>query len=128
MPGLAACTMSISMCAFGAAPMPLSFLPAPPVMGQTGPFGNITGFAPFLNVKPYAVCISMVNPMVLAATIAAFGILVPMPCIPVTTPWIPTSPMVICGTGPILTNTCPMMCAYCGANQIIMSPTPMVMA
>ena len=43
---------------------------------------------PIANIAPFGVCISLANPAVAAATAAAMGVLVPLPCMPVTpAPW-----------------------------------------
>jgi uncharacterized Zn-binding protein involved in type VI secretion len=60
---------------------------------------------------------SLANPEVAAATAAALGVLTPMPCQPVTTPWIPSSETMI-GGQPALTLGSTCMCAFGGVITI----------
>ena len=39
---------------------------------------------PLLNILPFGMCSNPANPMVIAATAAAMGVLTPAPCIPCT--------------------------------------------
>lgn len=71
------------------------------------------------NVMPFGMCQSMANPAVAAATAAAFGVLTPMPCIPVIpAPWSPGSPTVLVGNTPALNQSSKAICAYGGVIQI----------
>jgi len=117
--GIQVCAGAMMQCSFGVAPAPLSVLPANRVM--TGaPAANIMDHAPLLNVPPFGVCSSLANPMVAAATAAALGVLVPMPCIPVTAaPWAPGSPTVLIGGMPALNNSSKLMCNWGGVIQIV---------
>ncbi|MDR0968681.1 MAG: DUF4280 domain-containing protein [Holosporaceae bacterium] len=117
--GFGVCCGAMTMCPFGAAPGALTFLPAPMVMGSAGPMGSIMDMAPFMNVAPFGVCMSMANPVTAALTAAAFGILTPGPCIP--TPagtWIPTKPTVLMKPGPIMTSDSMLICAFGGVIKI----------
>jgi hypothetical protein len=81
--------------------------------------GSIMDMAPFMNVAPFGVCMSMANPVTAALTAAAFGILTPGPCIP--TPagtWIPTKPTVLMKPGPIMTSDSMLICAFGGVIKI----------
>lgn len=116
----AAGTLALAKCSFGAAPSPLTFLPASMMITNMGPIGSCIDFVPFLNVKPFGVCMTLANPMTAALTAAAWGVLTPAPCIPVPVgPWIPTAP-VIGMVGPILTDASCLMCAYGGCIKINM--------
>lgn len=106
-------------CSFGAAPSVLSVLPLNRVMSST-PSANIMDFIPMLNVMPFGVCNCPANPMVLAATVAALGVLTPMPCIPMTiAPWAPGAPTVLIGNMPSLQNSSKLMCMWGGVIQIL---------
>jgi hypothetical protein len=60
-------------------------------------------------------CMSPANPMVAAATAAAFGVLTPMPCIPNTpSPWVPGAPTVMLGNAPALDNISQLLCTWAG--------------
>ena len=106
------------MCTFGMAPSVLNVLPIN--RNNTGgpPAANIMDFVPMTNIPPFAMCMSLANPMVASATAAAMGVLTPMPCIPVTTPWTPGSPTVMIGGMPALNNTCQCMCCWGGMITI----------
>lgn len=115
--------MAVSMgaalqCSFGAAPSTLSVLPANRVMGDT-PLATILDCAPMVNIPPFGVCMSPSNPTVAAATAAALGVLTPMPCVPVTAPWVPGAPTVVIGSGPALNNSSKCMCAWGGVIQVV---------
>lgn len=106
------------MCSFGTAPSALNVLPASRVMCGA-PVANIMDKAPFVNVMPFAMCTSMANPMVSAATAAALGVLTPQPCMPVIAgPWAPGSATVMVGGKPAVNNTCKLMCSYAGVIQV----------
>lgn len=106
------------MCTFGAAPSTLNVLPTSRVMCGA-PVANIMDNIPIVNIPPFAMCTSIANPMVAAATTAALGVLTPQPCIPtIVGPWLPGSPTVMVGGKPAVNNTCKLMCAYAGVIQI----------
>ncbi|CAO3403166.1 DUF4280 domain-containing protein [Azospirillum palustre] len=110
---------AMTMCSFGAAPSSLMVLPASAVMSSKVPAANIMDSKPFVNVLPFGMCMSMANPMVAAATAAAFGVLTPMPCTPMTAaPWVPGSPTVLVGKMPALNNSSKCMCSFGGVIQI----------
>ncbi|MNR26553.1 hypothetical protein D3C85_1437760 [compost metagenome] len=105
-------------CTFGAAPSSLMVLPANMVMTAM-PIANIMDNKPMVNILPFGMCNSPSNPMVAAATAAAFGVLTPMPCIPVTAaPWVPGSPTVLVANMPALNNSSKCMCNWGGVISI----------
>jgi hypothetical protein len=105
-------------CSFGVAPSTLVVLPTSRTMTGT-PTANIMDFKPMVNIPPFGVCQSLANPTVAAATAAALGVLTPMPCVPVTTPWVPGSPTVLVGSMPALNNSSKCMCAWGGVIEIL---------
>lgn len=109
---------AICSCTFGMAPMPLEVLPISRVMAGGSPAGNITDAIPFAEVMPFVMCISMANPAVLAATIAALGVLVPMPCTPITGAWVPGAPTVMLGGPPALDASSMAICGFGGVIMI----------
>lgn len=116
--GLLVCGGALLQCSFGTAPAPLTVLPKARVSNAM-PAANIMDNVPFVNIMPFAMCNSMANPAVAAATAAAFGALTPMPCTPVTTaPWTPGSPAVLIGGQPALNNLSQLICAFGGFIQI----------
>jgi hypothetical protein len=63
----------------------------------------------------------MANPIVAAATAAALGVLVPMPCVPITVaPWVTGAPTVLLGNMPTLNNSSKLMCVWGGVISIIL--------
>lgn len=105
------------MCSFGMAPSSLTVLPASKVLCGT-PAANIMDQVPMVNIMPFGMCSSLLNPTVSAATAAALGVLTPMPCIPVITgPWMPGCPTVLVGGKTAASNMCKCMCAYGGVIQ-----------
>jgi len=106
-------------CSFGVAPGTLNVLPANCVM--TGaPAANIMDNKPMANVMPFGMCNSPSNPMVIAATAAALGVLTPMPCIPaIAAPWMPGAPTVLLANMPTLNNSSKLMCNWAGIIQVV---------
>lgn len=112
------CTTAVMMCTFGLAPS--SFVATPrPVLTSNQVAGVITDNIPLLNVPPFGMCSAPTNPQVAAATVAAAGVLTPMPCLPVfPAPWVPGAPTVLIQGIPALDNTCKLMCAWAGQVSI----------
>lgn len=107
------------MCSFGTAPSSLIVIPkGPPVNIENKPAATIMDFAPMANILPFAMCTTPSNPMVAAATTAALGVLTPMPCIPVTTPWKPGSSTMQINNFPALNNSSTCNCAYGGVITV----------
>ena len=107
---------ALMTCTFGVAPSALMVLPLNKVLAEGPPAANIMDHIPMVNILPFGMCNSMSNPMVIAATAAAMGAMVPMPCIPVTTaPWIPGAPTVLIANMPALNNTSKCLCMWGGA-------------
>jgi Domain of unknown function (DUF4280) len=116
---LQVCMGATLQCSFGAAPSTLGVLPVNKTLTQT-PDANIMDNKPMVNIMPFAMCSSMANPTVAAATAAALGALTPMPCVPVIpAPWAPGAPTVLIANQPALDNNCKLMCAYGGVIQIV---------
>ena len=107
------------MCSFGMAPSVLNILPKSMVQGSSLPAATVMDNIPFVNIPPFAMCTSLANPLVAAATAAAFGVLTPMPCTPVIpAPWLPGAPTVLIGNMPALNSMSKCMCAYGGVISI----------
>ena len=107
------------MCSFGVAPAALSVLPTNRVMAGGPPAATIMDHIPIVNIPPFGMCTSLANPTVASATAAAFGVLTPMPCMPVVpAPWMPGAPTVLIGSMPALDNNCKAMCAWAGVIQV----------
>ncbi|MDA0313209.1 MAG: DUF4280 domain-containing protein [Gemmatimonadetes bacterium] len=113
---------SLLKCSMGVTPAPLTVLPLNRVMAQGSPAGNIMDNKPFVNIAPFGMCRSVVNPLVASATAAAFGVLTPMPCVPMTVaPWISTSRVLI-GGAPMITKDSKCLCTWGGQITAAMSP------
>jgi hypothetical protein len=83
------------------------------------PGATIMDHIPLMNIMPFGMCMSLANPMVLAATIAALGILTPMPCIPMTlAPWLPLCPTVLIKGMPILSSDSIAICNWGGIVKV----------
>ncbi|MNM03857.1 hypothetical protein D3C81_138400 [compost metagenome] len=118
--GQQVCAGAMLKCSFGMAPGTLMVLPLNKVM-TIMPDANIMDNKPMVNILPFGMCMSMANPQVAAATAAALGVLVPMPCIPMTSaPWMPGSPTVLLGNMPTLNNASKLMCMFGGVIEISM--------
>ena len=106
-------------CSFGTAPSSLIVLPTNRVFTSNMPAANIMDHIPVVNIPPFAMCTSLANPTVASATAAAFGVLTPMPCIPVTpAPWVPGTVDVLLGNMPTLNNSCTLNCMWGGIITI----------
>lgn len=116
------------MCSFGMAPSTLVVLPTPRVIVEGQPAATITDAAPLVNIPPFGMCTTLTNPTVAAATAAALGVLTPMPCLPVTTPWVPGAARTQVGGLPALTMGSTCNCAWGGIIQINFAATTRTMS
>jgi len=114
------CMGAVLGCSFGLAPSSLVVLPTNRLLSPSAtPAANIGDSKPMVNILPFGVCSSLMNPTVAAATSAALGVLTPMPCVPVTpATWIPGSPTVLLGDLPALNSSSQLMCAWGGVIQV----------
>ncbi|MEJ2407894.1 MAG: DUF4280 domain-containing protein [Novosphingobium sp.] len=107
-------------CTFGMAPSVFNVLPTNRVMACNLPAGTIMDNIPIVNVPPFAMCTSEVNPAVIAATAAALGTPTPAPCVPVlVAPWVPGTPTVTIANLPALDTNCKLMCAWAGEISVV---------
>ncbi len=107
------------MCTMGTAPAPIKVTSQAKVLADGKPVATIADCQPFANIGPFAMCTSLANPAVAAATAAALGVLTPQPCTPVPAgTWLPTKPKVIVGGKPCLANDSKLMCAFAGNISI----------
>ncbi len=103
---------------FGAAPATLIVLPVNRTMCGDQPAANILDFRPFVNIPPFGLCASPGFPATAAATSAAMGVLTPMPCVPLTTPWKPGAATMMIGNMPALNNTSTCQCSWGGTISV----------
>lgn len=109
------CSGAALQCSFGAAPS--TFAASGVQVDATAPAGVISDVAPS-NVPPFAVCTSLANPQVAAATSAASGVLTPQPCVPVLSPWSPGSSKVTIGSVPALDDSSQCSCSWGGVITV----------
>lgn len=75
------------ICDQGVAPGTLTVVPRH-VSSDQMQLANVEDHTPIVNIPSFGMCLSLVNPQVMAATAAAGGVLTPAPCIPMTyRPW-----------------------------------------
>ncbi|GFM50314.1 DUF4280 domain-containing protein [Pseudomonas cichorii] len=115
------CAGATLQCSFGAAPTVLNVLPTNRVLTSSMPAATIMDHIPLVNIPTFGMCMSTANPMVIAATAAALGVLTPMPCIPATaSPWIPGgAPTVLLGGMPAIDSNSMLMCNWAGVIKIV---------
>lgn len=111
---------ALCMCSFGMAPASLEVLPVRRVMIEGTPAATIND-SEMINIPTFGTCMSLANPEVASATAAALGVLTPMPCLPVLTPWVPGSPTTVIGGQPALVEGSQAMCAYGGVVEMTFS-------
>ena len=113
------CTGGMLKCSFGLAPSTFNATPKT-VVTSNMMAGNILDNKPMVNILPFGMCTSPANPMVIAATAAAMGVLTPQPCIPNTpAPWMPGAPTVMLCNAPALDNTSQLMCIWGGVINFV---------
>ena len=101
-------------CSFGVAPSALVVTPENKLLAGA-PGATIMDNIPMKNIPPFAMCNSLANPQVAAATAAAQGVLTPMPCVPVIpAPWVPGAVKTLISNKPALHDGCKCMCAWGG--------------
>ena len=122
MPGPVAVLGTPMVCDMGLVPSVLIVEPVG-VFASDLPVATIFDIIPFVNIPPFVLCRSFLNPEVIALTAAALGVPTPAPCIPVVVdPWIPPSNVLIDGM-PVLTEGSVCECLWGGAIELI-GPSP----
>lgn len=118
---------SLLKCSFGNVPTPLMVLPDKKVNAMM-PVAVKTDHIPLLNILPFGMCSNPANPMVVAATAAALGVLTPMPCIPCTLQdWSePCKKVKVRGTEAITMDS-KLQCVYGGNIQVTAPICPTVL-
>lgn len=114
--GFCVCTGASMQCSFGTAPSTLNVLPANKCMTST-PIANIMDNKPMVNIPPFAMCNSVLNPATKRPPPVFFT---PAPCVPaIAAPWAPGGATVMLANQPILNNTSKLMCNWGGVIQIL---------
>jgi uncharacterized protein DUF4280 len=112
-------TGAILECAMGTSPSVMMVLPTAKVMVEGRPVARVTDNIPFLNLLPFGMCQSLANPMVIAATAAALGVLTPMPCLPMPVgPWNSPVAKTVAGGQALLGSGGTCTCAFGGSISI----------
>jgi len=119
---------SMLKCTMGLTPATLICTTAPTVSAVAPVAATIMDFAPMANIPPFGMCRSPANPEVAAATAAALGVLTPMPCIPVTTPWSPGDPTVTLGPAGFAALDAASKCMCAWGGQITIQTTDEVVS
>jgi hypothetical protein len=110
---------AVILCSFGMGPSSLAPLPTSRVTIEGRPAATINDCMPLVNVPTFGMCSSLANPTVAAATSAALGVLTPMPCVPVTSPWKVGALKTTLGGSPALTAGSTCQCAWGGVIEIL---------
>ena len=117
--GLQVVNGAMLLCSFGTAPGTLVVLPANLTMAVNMPAANINDYKPYVNITGFAMCTSMANPAVAAATSAASGVLTPQACTPTTSaPWVPGASKTLIANMPALNDASKCICSFGGTIQI----------
>lgn len=109
------CTGAALQCSFGTAPS--TFAASGIEVDATAAAGVVTDVAAS-NVPPFAMCTSLANPQVAAATSAAMGTLTPQPCVPVLQPWSPGSSKVTIDEVAALDDSSQCSCSWGGVITV----------
>jgi hypothetical protein len=106
----------------GTSPAKLSVLPTNQTYGGSNPAATVQDVKPQMNIAPFGMCQSPLNPQVASATAAAGGTLTPQPCVPATSAtWTPgsTSVAIVGAAGPaMLSDACQCVCQWGGRIQV----------
>ncbi|MDE5891623.1 MAG: DUF4280 domain-containing protein [Acetatifactor sp.] len=114
-------------CSFGNAPVPIMVLPDKKVTSML-PVAVQSDHIPLLNILPFGMCSNPANPMVIAATAAAMGVLTPVPCIPCTVEdWTGVSEKVKVKGKQALNMDSRLQCLYGGNIQVAAPLQPRVL-
>lgn len=111
--GYSVCSGAVCKCSFGVSPSQLTAMPTRQTLVNGMPVATIMDYLPMVNIKPFGMCTSALNPVV----VAALG--VPQPCIPICMqPWMPGNSKVLIKGNPALDNNSKCMCQWGGVISI----------
>jgi hypothetical protein len=106
-------------CTFGSSSGSLTVLPTKQIQMENNEAASIMDYAPMVNISDFGNCMSLLNPVVAAATAKNSGVLEPQQCIPFTvSPWMPGSTNVLHTNQPALMDYCLCTCTYMGIITI----------
>ncbi len=87
-----------------------------------------TDHIPLFNILPFGMCSNPANPMVIAATAAALGVLTPVPCIPCTVQdWSKPCGKVKVGGREVINMDSELQCLYGGSIKVTAPVQPTVL-
>jgi hypothetical protein len=109
------CTGATLQCSFGTSPA--AFAASSVQVSATSPAGVVTDVGT-ANVPPFGMCMSLANPQVASATVAASNVLTPQPCVPVLAPWTPGSQDVTIGEVAALDDSSQCQCTWGGTVTV----------
>ena len=116
------CAGASCLCSFGTAPGTINPTSQTKVLVDGKPAATIQD-CQVSNITPFAMCTSMANPQVAAATAAALGVLTPQPCmLNAAGTWVPGKASVLIDGKPALTNDSKLICATGMGNISITNP------
>lgn len=107
-------------CTMGLVPAPLTAIGT--VFCSNLPFVTIDSCVPMMNISPFGMCRNPANPQVAAIIASSLGSVTIGPCIPLPIPWVSTTPNVIVGGKPSVTDNAIKMCYPGGIIQAIPLP------
>ncbi len=118
---------TILKCSFGNVPTPIMVLSGHKVKSMM-PVAVKTDHIPLMNILPFGMCSNPANPMVIAATAAAFGVFTPAPCIPCTTQdWTKPCTKVKADGTEVINMDSQLECLYGGSIKVTAPIQPMVL-
>ena len=113
------CNGASMRCTFGTGSASLMVLPDKYTTVEHNPIANIMDFKPMKNIASFGNCMSLMNPVVAAATAANSGVLNPQTCVPyIVSPWMPGQPNVLVYNMPALMDFCLNTCMWMGIITI----------
>lgn len=99
-------------CSFGAAPGNLVVTNQTSLLVEGKPAATIQDCQGNVNIVPFGMCSSMLNPQVAAATAAALGVLTPQPCMMMPAGvWRTEGTAILAAGKPVLTQKATLTCA-----------------
>lgn len=111
---------AVLRCSQGMAPAFLSVLSTRRTTGEDKSVATILDHAPGVNIGPFGMCRSAMNPTVASATAAAGGTLTPQPCLPATSaPWSPGELRISVGSVALLDTDSTCRCVWGGTVSIV---------
>lgn len=113
------CSTAKIKCSCGDKISTLTVLPIRTIWLTGQPQANISDHKPMVNIAPFGRCKSLIYPPTAAATAAAHGKLIPMPCVPNTPfPWMNGKNDVLLKGQPALLKSSQCRCIWGGTITI----------